>query len=61
MSWKDIATETGVSMDSAWQCWRRYVDALAASTPPPTDNRPDERSEDVLEEDEDLNDGHGAA
>lgn len=61
MKWKDIAAETGVSMDSAWQCWRRYVDALAASTPTPTDKRHDERNEDVPEEDENLNDGHGAA
>jgi site-specific DNA recombinase len=61
MKWKDIATETGVSMDSAWHCWRRYVDALAASTPPPTRDRSDEPQEDVCNEDEDLNKGQGAA
>jgi hypothetical protein len=60
VKWKDIAAETGVSMDSAWQCWRRYVDALAASTTTPTSDRPDDPQEDVPEEDEDSNDGQSA-
>jgi hypothetical protein len=61
MKWKDIAIATGLSMDSACKCWRRYVDARAASTPSPTEDRQDGHKEDVFEEADDVNEGHGAA
>ncbi len=51
IKWKDIAREFDLSMDSAYQCWRRYVKGLRNSAASSDDNtveghhegRPEER------------------
>jgi hypothetical protein len=63
MTWAAIGREVGVSMDGAHKCWRRYVDALAASESVPSkDDLSESRNGGGTDDDaEDPEDGHGAA
>jgi DNA invertase Pin-like site-specific DNA recombinase len=58
MKWKDIAKETGLSMDLAHHCWRRYTVAQAnSSAPAPVDHQ----HEHDPDKEGDPNEEHGAA
>jgi DNA invertase Pin-like site-specific DNA recombinase len=58
MKWKDIAKETGLSMDLAFHCWRRYT---AAQVDPSELAPEDYQHEQDQDKEEDPNKEHGAA